>query len=78
MASPVYDLSERYVAEAAGLDPVWGTMSGIAGTSGAGTDYGPDGHAARADLKRRTLAELDAAPVRGPADETAARFLRGR
>lgn len=79
MASPVYDLCERYVGALAALDPVWGTMRGVAGTTGAATDFDPDGHAARADLIRATLAELGrTAPDGTAADEAATRFLRGR
>ncbi|HZB50684.1 MAG TPA: DUF885 family protein, partial [Mycobacteriales bacterium] len=78
MASPVFDLCDRYVTELAALDPVWATMRGVGGTLGAGTDLGPDGHAARADLVRRTLAELAALPRESAADEAAAAFLSGR
>jgi uncharacterized protein (DUF885 family) len=74
----VYDVCERYVTTLAALDPVWGTMRGVTGTTGAGTDYGPDGTQAKADLARATLAELDAAAPSSPADEAAARFLCGR
>ncbi|MWK40133.1 DUF885 family protein [Actinomadura sp. J1-007] len=35
-------------------------LMGIAGQEANLTDYGPEGHAARADLARRTLAELNA------------------
>ncbi len=78
MASPVFELCDRYVTELAALDPVWATMRGVAGPAGAGTDYGPDGHDARADLMRRTLAELGPLPRESAADEAAAAFLRGR
>jgi uncharacterized protein (DUF885 family) len=71
-------MCERYVTGLAALDPVWGTMRGVAGAGGAGADYGPDGIEARADLGRATLAELAAATPTSPADEAAARFLRGR
>ncbi len=53
-------------------------MRGLSGTFGAVTDYGPDGHAARAELIARTLASLDALPVAGDADRLAALFLRER
>lgn len=78
MASAVFDLCDRYVTELAALDPVWATMRGVSGPVGAGTDYGPDGHEARADLTRRTLAELAPLPRASAADEAAAAFLRGR
>ncbi|MFL6129044.1 MAG: DUF885 domain-containing protein [Mycobacteriales bacterium] len=78
MASAVFDLCDRYVTGLAVLDPVWATMRGVAGPPGAGTDYGPDGHAARADLMRRTLAELAPLPRESAADGAAAAFLAGR
>jgi uncharacterized protein (DUF885 family) len=59
MASTVFEVCERYVTGLAALDPVWGTMRGVAGATGTATDYGPDGIRARADLARATLAELD-------------------
>jgi uncharacterized protein (DUF885 family) len=78
MATPVYDLCERYVTGSAALDPVWGTMRGVAGTAGAATDYSPDGYGARADLMRATLTELATLRPQSPADEAAAAFLHGR
>ncbi len=78
VASPVFDLCDRYVTELAALNPVWATMRGVAGPPGAGTDLGPEGYAARADLIRRTLAELAPLPRESAADEAAAAFLRGR
>ena len=90
MASAVFEVCERYVRGQAALDPVWGTMRGVAGAAGVSTDYGPEGIRARADLARATLAELDAvSPARAPGtggaageqaarDVAAAEFLRGR
>jgi uncharacterized protein (DUF885 family) len=78
VASPVFDLCDRYVTGLAALDPVWATMRGVSGAGGAATDYGPAGIEARADLTRSTLAELAGADAASPADEAAARFLRGR
>src|SRR4051812_4501558 len=78
MGSAVFEVCDRYVVGLAALDPVWATMRGVAGAGGAGADYGPDGIEARADLGRATVAELAAAVPASPADEAAARFLRGR
>jgi hypothetical protein len=90
VASAVFEVCERYVRGQAALDPVWGTMRGVAGAAGASTDYGPEGIRARADLARATLAELDAvSPARAAGtgsatggqaapDGAAAEFLRGR
>jgi uncharacterized protein (DUF885 family) len=76
--SEVFELCSRYVDAQAVLDPVGATMGGVAGAPAGGTDHGPDGIEARADLVRSTLAELDRLTPAGPADEAAARFLRGR
>ncbi|WP_131740226.1 DUF885 domain-containing protein [Actinomadura roseirufa] len=53
------DLADRYMDEFAALDPCLAAMMGIAGQDARLTDYSPDGAAARADLARATLAELD-------------------
>jgi uncharacterized protein (DUF885 family) len=78
MASAIFELCERYVTGMAALDPIWGTVRGVTGTTGAATDYGPEGSEAKADLARSTLAALDGAAPASPADEAAATFLRGR
>lgn len=53
------DLANRYVDEWAALDPIGATYVGVAGHDGELTDLSPEGHAAQADLDRRTLAALD-------------------
>ncbi len=69
----MFEVCERYVTGQAALDPVWGTMRGVAGAAGVSTDYGPEGIRARADLARATLAELDAlSPAGEQAPGTAA------
>jgi uncharacterized protein (DUF885 family) len=78
VASPVFEVCERYVTGLAALDPVWGTMRGVSGTGGAATDYGPDGIEARAELARATLTDLARTDPGAPADVAAATFLRGR
>ena len=60
------DLANRYVADWAPLDPTGATYVGINGHDDKLTDLSPEGYAARADLTRRTLAELHAIE---PADE---------
>ncbi|MQY08743.1 DUF885 domain-containing protein [Actinomadura macrotermitis] len=71
-------LADRYVDDFAALDPCRAAMMGIAGQESRLTDYSPDGHAARAQLSRRTLAELEAlAPAAGPG-RVAAAVLRER
>ncbi|MEU8120682.1 DUF885 domain-containing protein [Spirillospora sp. NPDC049024] len=76
--SALDDLADRYVDEFAALDPCLAAMMGIAGQDARLTDYGPDGLAARADLTRRTLAELERVPVEGEAGRIAAAVLRER
>ncbi|MEV4007879.1 DUF885 domain-containing protein [Actinomadura sp. NPDC049753] len=71
-------LADRYVDEFAALDPCLAAMMGIAGQDPRLTDYGPDGVEARAELTRRTLAELGRVPVRGEAERIAAAVLRER
>jgi uncharacterized protein (DUF885 family) len=76
--SPVFLLSDEYLARWAALDPVAAGMRGLSGAFGVVTDYSPDGHAARAALIARTLTALSALPVTGDADRLAALFLRER
>jgi hypothetical protein len=54
--TPVFELCDDYITRWAALDPVAAGSRGITGAFGAATDYGPDGHAARADLMTSTLA----------------------
>lgn len=76
-SGPVDQVADRYVSEWAALDPVGATTLGIAGPEAAVTDYSPEGHQARADLARRTLAAVDAAAGAAPAP-LAADILRER
>ncbi len=59
-------LSDRYVEEAAALDPMMAAYAGIAGHDDRLPDLSPAGFEARADLDRRALAEARAAT---PTDE---------
>jgi uncharacterized protein (DUF885 family) len=74
----VFDLCDDYVTRWAALDPVAADVSGVVGQFGAGTDCGPDGEAARAELVDGTLSRLAALPVTGPADRQAADYLGER
>jgi uncharacterized protein (DUF885 family) len=76
--TPVFGLCEAYVTRWAALDPVAAELHGITATFGAGTDYGPDGVAARADLITGTLAALAPMSITSDADRLAASFLRER
>ncbi len=50
--------ADRYLHDVAELDPVRATSVGLPGHDDRLTDYSPVGFAARADLSRRTLAEV--------------------
>ncbi|GAA0570018.1 DUF885 domain-containing protein [Actinomadura livida] len=64
--------------EFAALDPCMAAGMGVSGQEGRLTDYGPEGAAARAELTRRTLAELERTPVEGAAERVAAAVLAER
>ncbi|NHD17371.1 MULTISPECIES: DUF885 domain-containing protein [Actinopolyspora] len=65
-ARGVHEISNRYVEELAALDPITATSLGIPVRQQELTDYSPDGHRARGELARRTLADMSAAE---PADD---------
>lgn len=77
-ASPIFALADRCVTESSALDPCTATSRGIPGFDHLLTDFSPDGHAARADHSRRTVAELAALEPTGPADELATGFIAER
>ncbi|GGM31450.1 MULTISPECIES: DUF885 domain-containing protein [Micromonospora] len=60
------DLADRYVADWAPLNPTGATYVGITGYDNLLDDLTPQGYEARAELARRTLADLD---VTEPATE---------
>lgn len=74
--SAVYALSDRYIEELAALDPGMATALGIAGHDHEMTDFSPAGHAARAAVTRKTLADLNATDSSADADRLAAGVLR--
>jgi uncharacterized protein (DUF885 family) len=76
--TPIFELADRYVTEAAALDPVWATEVGVVGVDDRMTDFSPDGVEARSAHARETLVELASAPRTGPHDELAAAFLTER
>ncbi|MEV0049648.1 DUF885 domain-containing protein [Saccharopolyspora shandongensis] len=65
--SGVHEISDQFVSELVALDPVAGTYLGVPGRDEELTDYSPDGHRARAELARRSLAAVQAAE---PADDS--------
>lgn len=62
---PVFALSSRFVDDLAALEPMTATFLGLPGHDREWGDLSPSGADARADLLRRTRADLDALP---PAD----------
>ncbi|WP_345000143.1 DUF885 family protein, partial [Tsukamurella soli] len=72
-------LAEQYAARLIALDPIEATAVGAPGHEHLLTDFSPDGVAARADLARATLRELDAlAAPTDPNDRVTAASLRER
>lgn len=67
----VHQISDRFVEELATLDPIAGTYLGIPGGDEELTDYSPEGHHARAELARRSLAEVSAAEPTDASEEVA-------
>jgi uncharacterized protein (DUF885 family) len=53
-------LADRYVHDLAAVDPIVATNLGLVPHDDRVPDYSPDGHAERAGLARRVLADLDA------------------
>jgi len=78
VGSPIFQICDEYVTRTAALDPVGATFRGVPGYDHLGTDYGPDGCAARADLMRATLRELSGGRPDGERDRLAAAHLRER
>ncbi|WP_181771054.1 DUF885 domain-containing protein [Amycolatopsis pittospori] len=62
----VHQICDRFVDEIAAADPVEATMLGVTGYDDQLTDYSPAGHAARAAIAARALADIEAAE---PADD---------
>ncbi|MCZ7419553.1 DUF885 domain-containing protein [Verrucosispora sp. WMMA2121] len=72
------ELADRYVAEWAALSPTGATYVGIAGHDDKFDDLSPDGYAARAELARRALAELDTIEPETEAERTAREAMQER
>ncbi|MEV7028396.1 DUF885 family protein, partial [Kitasatospora sp. NPDC093558] len=79
-------IADDHVAQVAALDPATATRLGLGPEDDRLPDLSPEGHAALAELSRRTLAVLDAAEkaagkepgAQEPADRDCARLLRER
>ncbi|KXK59291.1 hypothetical protein AWW66_24985 [Micromonospora rosaria] len=72
------DLANQYVVDWAALSPTGATFAGVAGHEDQLDDLTPAGHAARAELDRRTLAALDAAEPESAAERNAREAMRER
>jgi uncharacterized protein (DUF885 family) len=71
-------LAERYLDEALVLDPLRATQIGAMEHSERLPDFSPDGLAARAELDRRTLAQLESTEPADDIDRTTIAALRDR
>ena len=71
-------VAEAHLEAAFALDPLGASVAGAAGHDGEVTDVSPEGHEARADLARATLAAVDAAAVVDAVDVVTAAALRER
>jgi uncharacterized protein (DUF885 family) len=74
----VFRLADQYVDELCAIDPFTATDLGISGHDDEVTDYSPDGVDAQVDLARKTLRDLDRAPIENDADRIAAAVMRDR
>jgi uncharacterized protein (DUF885 family) len=71
----VSEISDRFIAEMAQLDPVLGVQLGIESDPTRLTDFSPEGDAALAALLRRTASELAAAEPVSEAERLGKGFL---
>ena len=72
------ELADRYVDAACALDPNQATYIGVAGYDDQLTDYGPEARAARAELARQVLSDLDDAPIETDNDRVCVTAMRER
>jgi uncharacterized protein (DUF885 family) len=76
--SPIFSLSDRFVAESAALDPYSATSRGIPGFDHLVTDYSPDGCTARADHVRAAAIGLASLTPQHAHDRLAKDYLTER
>jgi uncharacterized protein (DUF885 family) len=76
--SAIFDLADRYTVELAGHEALVATLLGVPGHEEDMTDHSPDGVEARADLSRRTIAELRHADADNDADRVCRGFMLER
>ncbi|WP_407650250.1 DUF885 domain-containing protein [Actinomarinicola tropica] len=76
--SPVYAIADRYIEEAAALNPIAATSWGVPGHDDRMPDLSPDGEAEVDELHDRTLAALRDAPEQSDRDRIAKAFMSER
>ena len=69
--SQIYDIANDYVERYAALNPLSATSIGVPGYDDKMSDFSPQGAEANADLKRQTVAALNAATIEGERDRIA-------
>ncbi|GAB3679310.1 DUF885 domain-containing protein [Angustibacter aerolatus] len=74
----VDELADAHLDAEVALDPIAATAMGVPGDETELTDYSPAGHAARSELRRRTLAALDAAEPADDVDRVTVAAMRER
>lgn len=67
----IYDIANSYIGQMAALDPLAATRIGVPGHDAEMTDLSPSGADALSSVRRRTLAELVAAPIENDRDRIA-------
>ena len=77
-ATAVDAIAERYVARLAELSPEFAVYNGLPGRRGELDDYSPAGLAARNDLDRSTLRELDGVEAADDVDRVTVAAMRER
>ena len=77
-ATAVDAIAERYVARLAELSPEFAVYNGLPGRRGELDDYSPEGLAARNDLDRSTLRELDGVEAADDVDRVTVAAMRER
>ena len=77
-ATAVDAIAERYVARLAELSPEFAVYNGLPGRRGELDDYSPEGLAARNDLDRSTLRELDGVEAADDVDRVTIAAMRER
>ncbi|HKG51976.1 MAG TPA: DUF885 family protein, partial [Actinomycetales bacterium] len=71
-------IADAHLDAMVALDPIAATALGVPGYDTELTDYSPAGHAARAQLRRRTLEALDGARPEDAVDRVTVAALRER